>query len=92
MTYAGENWDYTGPSVKAMTILAVLSALTFGLFCALASFAAAQATASEKESCRADVVKYCRNASGAFGILHCLQENRAKLRPTCAAVLSNRNL
>lgn len=92
MSYAGENWNYTGPSYKAMAILAIAFALTVWLLLALADIASAQATASEKAACRLDVIKFCRNSEGAFGILRCLQENRAKLRPTCAAVLTNRNL
>lgn len=33
--YAGDGRPYTGPSSKAMAILAMIAAVTFGVFCAV---------------------------------------------------------
>ena len=75
-------------------------ALTSALLCLVSSNAMAQAgpppmpspfsgTPEEQRACRPDSTKYCaaQIPGGNFAVLACLQQNRAKLRKECLAVL-----
>ncbi len=53
-----------------------------------------QGDARERAACRPDVMRFCKqlikdNNDDVFGILNCLQGNRARLSRACSAVLAS---
>jgi hypothetical protein len=53
-----------------------------------------QGTDQERAACHPDVMRFCKaevdaNADDVFGILNCLQTNRARISRACQAVLAN---
>ncbi len=58
---------------------------------ALAQNAQRSGTPEEQKACAKDVARYCRTVmnEGDFVVLGCLQQNRAKLAPSCNKVLTD---
>jgi len=68
------------------------AALVMSLLLMAVSPALAGDRASDEAACRPDVRRYCHylhQDAGDNAFLTCLQQNRARLKPQCAKVLSD---
>jgi hypothetical protein len=67
----------------------VLAATALSLLVVTTANAQGGGTPQDKRACSSNVSRFCRSVvqGGDMAILGCLQRNRAKLAPACAAVL-----
>jgi hypothetical protein len=71
--------------------LGLCSALALNLTAAFAQQPQRGGTPDEQKACSRDVARYCKSVmnSDDLTILGCLQQNRPKLAPSCAKVLTS---
>lgn len=70
--------------IRKLLLVTILSAAS--------STAFAQGSSEEQAACRPDVRRFCHAIKEGGNFLGCLQQNRAKLRRPCRAMLEGHGL
>jgi len=78
-------------SKRFVLALGLGSVLALNVSMALAQNQSRGGTPEEQKACQRDVARHCKAVMNAddLTVLGCLQQNRAKLAPACAKVLTS---